>query len=531
MKKGLNIVSIAAVALALASCGPDYLNQEPQGSTITQNQYDQKEDATAGSVRGIYTRLYAVSDHDVFGQRSIDMYGDMLCGDMAMKTRNYGWFSSDELMQTSSGRRSYIWSYYYNIIRLCNKTINALDKQGRPKLDVTVANLTEAELNNGFYFAEVLAIRGWAYAGLLRYFVSPYADITDIYSELAVPIYDESVTLKDDTLGAPRSTVADVYDRLESDLQDAIDYFDTYSVIERSNKIEINIDVARAILAYAYLNKGDNTNALKYAKAVIDNTSAALLPNSQVLTTGFNNVDNNDWLWGKKVTVDNYGALASFFGQCDIYSYSYASAGDVKGIDANLYKQIQDLSWDIREGWFNNYYDAKASNYTYYQYAPDGKFYSATSKKLQGDRDWLSDDVYMRLELAYLIAAEAACRLTDDETAKSYLFEITDRRVKDEAGAATTYENWKTALTVHDDIMQAIRYNWRVELWGEGYGLQTFRRFGETVALGENHLRSTKNISPTMPSARYFTFELPTAEYYYNPFIRSTTELAQAPQR
>ena len=529
MKKGFYIVSVAALALTFASCSSSYLDQYPQGSTITEKQYLEKEDAAEGSVRGIYTRLYAYGgDHDVFGQRSIDMYGDLLCGDMAMKTRNYGWFASDELMQTSS-RRGYFWSYYYNIIRLCNKTINALDAQGRPKLDADLATLSEQQLNNGMYFAEVLAIRGWAYAGLLRYFSSPSID--DLYAEWGIPIYDESVTLKDDTLGAPRVYVADVYDRLESDLQDAIDFFDVYKIIERATKMEINIDVARAILAYAYLNKGDYTNALKLAKEVIEKTSANLLPNSEVLTTGFNNIANNDWLWGKDVTVDNYGALASFFGQCDIYSYSYASAGDVKGIDANLYKQIQDLGWDIREGWFNNYYNTKASNYTYYQYAPDGKFYSATSKKLQGDRDWLSDDVYMRLELAYLIAAEAACRLNDDATATSYLFAITDRRIKDESGASIKYEAWRAGLTAHDDILQAIRYNWRVELWGEGYGLQTFRRFGETVALGDNHLRTTKNISPTTPSPRYFTFEIPTSEDYYNSHLNDLINLAKAPNR
>lgn len=529
MKKGIIIASIATFALTFASCGPQYLDQYPQGSTITEKQYLAKEDAAEGSVRGIYTRLYDVSDHDAFGQRSIDMYGDLLCGDMAMKARKYGWFSTDELMQTSSGRRSYIWSYYYNIIRLCNKTINALDAQGRPQLDVDVLDLTEQQQKNGMYFAEVLTIRGWAYAGLLRYFSSPTID--DMYAEQGIPIYDESVTLKDDTLGAPRASVADVYDRLESDLQDAIEYFDVYNIIERSNKMEMNIDVARCVLAFAYLNKGDYTNALKVAKDVIDYSHATLLSADEVLTTGFNNIASNDWLWGKDVTVDNYGGLASFFGQCDIYSYSYAYAGDVKGIDANLYKQIEDMGWDKREAWFNKYYNSKANNYSSYQYAPDGKFYSATSTKLAGDRDWLSDDVYMRLELAYLIAAEAACRLNDDVTAKNYLFEITDRRVKEVAGATITYTDWQNSLASHDDVLQAIRYNWRVELWGEGYGLQTFRRFGETVALGDNHLRSTKNISPTTPSPRYFTFEIPTAEYYDNPNLRSLTELAQAPQR
>jgi hypothetical protein len=67
-------------------------------------------------------------------------------------------------------------------------------------------------------------------------------------------------------------------------------------------------------------------------------------------------------------------------------------------------------------------------------------------------------------------------------------------------------------------MLQAVRTNWRVELWGEGFGLQTLRRYGEVVKLGENHRRSKKEADPTTP--RVYTFELPTSEYYYNPILR-----------
>ena len=139
--------------------------------------------------------------------------------------------------------------------------------------------------------------------------------------------------------------------------------------------------------------------------------------------------------------------------------------------------------------------------------------------QIQGDRDWLSDNVYMRWELVYLIGAEAACRqgLLDD--AKNFLFAITDQRVIE--GQETVYDAWKATLTDETTLLDAIRHNWRIELWGEGYGLQTFRRFGRTVTLGSNHKRSDKELSPATP--RKFTFELPTGELYYNPFIRQET--------
>ena len=516
--KSLFILAIAS-ALALVSCD---LNQLPGGSSITEGQYQEMDNVVEGTVRGTYYLLYAYGDHDEFGQRSIDMYGDLCCGDMAMNTQRYGWFTTDEYGRTYQ-RTSYFWSYYYRIIRACNKGINALELQGIPALDFDLNTISDQEYYNGFYYAELLTMRGWAYAALQRFYCKTYNEI-DINTELSVPIYTEDMTREDTILGAPRSTAMDVYMRAEEDLSTAIQYFEAFNLVERSSKLETNIDVARMTLAYSYLNKGENDKALDIAQDLIKNTTATLLPNAEVLTTGFNNVDHNNWIWGEKVTVENQTGLGSFFGQCDIYSYSYASAGDVKGVDENLLKEITNLGWDIRENWWGNYYRANGSSASDYQYAPDGKFYTAASKVLQGDRNWLSDNVFMRLETAYLIAAEAAWRMSGKDTeALYYLTQITDQRLK--AGKEDVYAAYKASLASnHEALGEAIRYNWRVELWGEGYGLQTFRRWGKSVTLGGNHLRSDKQIEPT--TARLYTFEIPTSEQMYNPYMRSTTDMA-----
>ena len=510
-KTKLHYIFVLAVASLLATgCSDNYLTQEPGGSTITEEQFLRMDNLVEGTVKGVYTLLYPYGgDHDLFGQRSFDMYGDLLCGDMALATRNYGWFATDELGQTYT-RRGDFWVYYYDFIRACNRTINAMDKQGHPALVFSADTLTDEQYITGYYYAELLTMRGWAYAGLSRYFVATDA----APSALSVPIYTEADTEADTIIGGPRATTADLYQRIEDDLDLAIQYFEAYNLADRGSKIEANIDIARVLLAYSYLNKGDYTNALKWAKEAITKGNPVILPQAQVLTTGFNNVENANWIWGENVTVENTTSLASFFGQCDIYSYSYASAGDVKGIDQILYDAIE--AWDIRKGWWNNYAQSGKANASRFKYAPDGKFYSATSKTIQGDRDWLSDNVYMRWELPYLIAAEAAVRDNNIADAQTYLFAITDNRVI--SGEEATYATWKAGLTDQTSLLAAIRYNWRIELWGEGYGLQTFRRFGEAVTLGDNHLRSTKTISPG--TARVFTFEIPTSEEYYNPFIR-----------
>ena len=149
MKTKLYILAVIAT-FAFVSCD---LNQYPGGSTITQDQYENMDNVAEGTAKGVYTLLYAYGgEHDVFGQRGIDLATDLSCGDIAMTSKRYGWFVDDEYGRTYN-RAGYIWSFYYNIIRNCNLAINALDKQGRPALDFDPKTITEEEYKNGFYYA------------------------------------------------------------------------------------------------------------------------------------------------------------------------------------------------------------------------------------------------------------------------------------------------------------------------------------------------------------------------------------------
>lgn len=536
MKKSFYILTVA-IATLFSSCASSWLDQYPEGSTITENQYQQMDNALQGSVLGIYGSLYAYGgEHDVFGARSIDMYGDITCGDMALKSFSYGWFQTDEIGQSYT-RRGYLWSYYYDIIRLCNKAINAAHKQ----LDINKLYDADYVLQNPVvfqYYAQILTMRGWAYANLQKWFCFTPTMLAEIYDATidefnSIPIYTEEVTLADTILGNPLSTAADVYERVEIDLSSAIFYFD---LVEgegyvRASKQEVNGDVARLTLAYSYLNKEDYENAFKYADLFVTKTSHTILDYDELTTTGFAVIDHNNWVWGQDVTQLSSTSLASFFGQVDVFSYSYAWAGDVKGIDENLYKSIVDNhKWDGRSKWFNNLYD----NTKKYQYAPDGKFYSPTVQQANQykkvplatelDRNWECDQVFMRTELGYLIAAEAAARLAATDASKqaiaiNYLTAITSERTA--STSSEEYSTWLASLGNINTLLEEIRYNWRVELWGEGFGLQTFRRFNEPVKLGENHGRSQKDLNPMNPSTyRNYNFEIPSSEQYYNPYLR-----------
>lgn len=561
MKTGYKFIAISIVAVLFASCADSFLQRDPYGSVITQEQYDKLANKLAGSMRGIYSMMYAVSDHDEFGKRSIDMYTDLMCGDMALTNYSYGWFYQDEQGQGRTARTYYLWSFYYGMLHNVNAVIFAAQGGGAASADNVIKRIgayglptTHATKNNQLYYytidngdtvavyteeeaiiancyAQALTMRGYIYSNLLMLYCEQSYEITDDFANiLCFPMYTEQNMEE----AQPLATMAAVYTQMESDLTNAIDYFLAFETIERdeTKKLEVNAPVACGILAYAYLNKAKgslgrdeynipNNNAIQYAQQAILLSNAEILSSRDLTSSGFNDVNNASWMWGQDVTVETAGGLASFFGQVDIHSYSYAWAGDTKAIDENLYNSI--YTFDARKNWFN---DGKKN--TTYRLCPDGKFFSALSprstKSDDIDRKWLSDNVFMRIEAMYLIAAEASYRMGDDAQAISYLTAITDNRV--EAGFEDEYDTWKAGLN-HSNLLAELEYNWRVEMWGEGYGLQTFRRLGrETITKDQPRKRGGNhcaNAGSNMEPGEEYTFQMPSSEGSYNPKIGTTT--------
>lgn len=561
----LYIALLTVAALVFGSCSSSYLDRDPIGSTIVESQYQKLPNALEGSLRGIYSLMYAFGGHDEFGQRSIDMYGDLLSGDMALTSQSYGWFYTDESQLTRTSRSGYLWFYYYKMIHNTNAVIRAarestttldtIAKYGLPNFDLAVRDsegntlyqYSEADAQLAGYYAQALTMRGYAYSGLLRFFCPTvahiYKDGYNINTYPAFPLYTEANM---DSV-QPMAIIADVYTQVETDLKTAIDVFAAFDgYVGRANKLEADINVARGLLAYHFINraylsnaydgsmplvKDPMTQALQYATDVINSGEYTIITNDELTTTGFNNVDHKSWIWGEDVTTETATGLGSFFGQVDIHSYSYAWAGDTKVIDKELYDNIP--LWDGRMLWFN---DGKAN--PSFLLCPDGKFFSIKQKAGQLstaaddiDREWLSDNVYMRLELMYLIAAEASYFLNDMTGAIAYLDAVMSERLNPYyLGSTTDYAAFLATLTDRTTFAQELYRNWRLEMWGEGYGLQTFRRLSylykddthsdlDKVYRGSNHLYNPgKPIEYT--DETIYTINIPSSETTYNPHMQ-----------
>lgn len=549
MKKNITILLLAA--LFLSSCADSWLDRQYQGGNISQEQYDKlSSEKMEGTLLGLYAMIYTMGgdQHDEFGQRSIDLWGDLLSGDIALTNKTYGWLYTDEQMLTVSARTGTIWSFYYNMLHNINtivfsienssKIMNLIAENGYPG-DGGAYTYTEEETMYALYMAQALAMRGYCYGNLARWYTpvmkSSYMTGYTIDTYKCVPLYTES------NMDSPQalSTSAEVYNRVFSDLSTSIMLFEKFgayyeevqgSKYNRDTKLIININVARGLIAYSYLNAApyyknvDNEKmknyyrlAHKYANDVILSGEFSILKNDELCTTGFNNVNHSSWMWGQNVVVETAGGLKSWFGQMDIHSYSYAWAGDTKVLDDGLKTDIEARAWDGRINWFN---DGKKKST--FKDCPDGKFFSAQSPTSTAeediDREWLSDNIFMRYESMFLIASEACYFIDSLAASADYLTQITDERMNlNYPFAQDDYTAYKASLSNGATLLKEIEYNWRVEMWGEGYGLQTFRRLTGTKKRGGNH--DYAGGSEVNASDHSFNMNIPGSEATYNPNI------------
>ena len=451
------------------------------------------------SIDSVYYGMYASSEHHSFGQKSFDIANDLVSLDMAKTNNLYGWFAKDaQCLGTLEGRTNEIWRTYYTIISKANEIINVLSRKNK---------LTEQE--QGVY-AQALTMRAYCYFNISYLYSSSLYDLTSTNclgggsgnDYLCAPYYEgtevSDIATKESFTKEELQTVGFIHEKICEDLTKAIELFEESNYV-RESLMNVDGSVARALLAYTYLHsRNEATLQEDYEKAYNLATDLlkdkyVLLNYSEVLSNGFNSVNSKNWMWGLDVTSETSTGLASFFGHLDRFTYGYAWAGDIYGIDANLYESIPES--DVRKQWFD------AGNYSNLW-----KFYDLD--RAEGadnvDREWVNDLVYMRIEEMYLIAAEAAWRMGDNQKAIEALKPLLQQR---DSKALTSLSS--------RNIKEQIYYNWRVEMWGEGRSLMTLKRFDMPAKVSaQNHLyKPGKELDYAFP---YLIYQVPGAKPFQN---------------
>ena len=479
MKKILTFSILSAVAFNLTACKKDFLNTSPTEVVST----------APADVRlnGLYLMTYqtgtgGTSGHTDFGQKNVDICTDMLCGDMALLATNYRQYqdvANLKATQQPSDNYNYIpWRYYYRLIYEANKSI---------------AELANPKNNSEKYtLAQFRALRGYAYFYLMQIFTTKYEPNSRTNS---IPLYTTA-----DIVSKPRVKQSEVYAQIISDLEFAVTNLAGFT---RSKKGMIDKYVAEGLLAYTYAAMGNNQKVAELAQDIVNNSGYPLTTREQIFydtTTkkggGFNDVETKSWMWGVDLITENSFDLISWWGMIDIYTYSYAWAGDGKAMDDKLYAQIR--TNDIRKKQFNR------------DLLPSNKFF-APDRVIGGKRKISTDYIYMRVDEFYLLAAEALAKLGQDAQAKTIYKKLLKLRYPE--ATATTDIAYVDALT-NAQLQDDIYLNTRIELWGEGKSYFAMKRNHKTIERGSNHVEE-KNTTFSYDNPR-LTFAIPQNESINN---------------
>lgn len=503
MRNILKITGVASILLFGVSCSEEFLEKEPTQFLTTEQigrAAEKNPDVVAGTMTGIYAQTVqtgtgGTTNHDDFGHKGYDIFGDMLSGDMALSVSTYGWYRADitefQAPLDFTRTRNYMpWRYYYRIIRSANTVIDALG-----------GNDAEPELaENKHILGQAKAIRAHSYFYLTQYFstsFNPSAEILPVYTSLA-------------DVNGPKVATSEIFNLIEDDLNEAIRLLGDFN---RSGKNEINKHVAQGILAYVYGYQERWSEAYALTNEVINTGGFSIMTAEEVVRMrhdgpdtdpyggGFNDLSTNGWMWGIDLTPDLNLGLVSWWGQVDRFTYSYAWAGDAKAIDEDLYSKIP--SNDVRK----NQFAAPSGDYA--DLMPLNKFYDP-NRVIGGQNPVTTDYVYMRIAEMYLLRAEAAAKSGMDTEARESLKALLDLRIPD-----SSYVDGLSGQALVDEIYLQTR----IELWGEGKSYLAMKRNKATIQRGANHL-SFVGVSIPFDDDR-LTFKIPEQEIQDNPHINS----------
>lgn len=490
------IYLMVAASLLGVGCSEEFLDPVRNTATITNIDFAENADINPALVTGTLDGIGSFmiepagvtgTRHYDLGQKGVDIFLDILSGDMALSANSYGWYQNTaNLVATVDFTREenrIIWEYYYKIVSTANNVIESLGGND--------AVPTTAESRH--VLGQAKAYRAYAYFYLAQIFQRAYDPSQEI-----LPFYniDSNISAK-----VPAS---DIYAQVTSDLNSAITLLDDYS---RDQKHKIDKYVAKGLLAYTYAAMGNYTDAKTLADQIVDANVYPLTTTGQLAYpgagSGFNDVNSASWMWGYDITAEMGHQLLDWWGQIDYFTYSYAWAGDRKSIDNGLYASIPAI--DVRKTQFGTTGLTTGM--------PINKFFDP-GRTAGGQQTVTTDYLFMRIEEFYLLSAEAAAKSGNEPAAKLRLKALLSNRL----GGTANADAYVDPLT-GQALLDAIYLQTRIELWGEGKSYLALKRNQATVTRGTNHVfRSGESF---LYSIDEMSFQIPQTELNNNPSITS----------
>lgn len=473
-------ITLAAVILSLTAC-EDMLKMEPEGSTKTAGQVSdanlRNPETTVGSIAGIWATMIKLwvglgkdyESHIDFGYASVCAILESSGQDYIGTNSGYDWYSPD----SDFSNRVYthespkiIWTIFYKMINASNSVIEAMGD---------IKDITDPETMGNL--GQAYAARGFAYMNLAQCFQYTYKP--ENLNLPCVPIVREKMTMAEIT-NNPRATVAQVYDLIMSDLDNAVTLTADYS---RPSKAYVSQAVAYGLRARANLLMKNYSAAAADAEMALNLSGAQPYSMEDVSKPNFTSAGASSVLWANIINESNDIVETSIINWpshlCTFFTDGYTGVGAYRSISQLLYDKI-DRS-DVRKGWWLNEKGNSAllnvHPYDFFK-ANTGAGMAYVNVKFGLDDDNAAtmipaqDWILMRAEELILLRAEALACSGNTADALNTLQTF-----------VKTYRNPKYSFSNAsvDALVDEIWLQRRIELWGEGFAYYDIMRLEKPV--------------------------------------------------
>jgi len=458
MKIRIGIVLLITILTGITSCDLDTLPTNKVGNGQMFENVDGAFAALNGIYRGFYTTQWSSYETENFGPAAVNIVADIMGEDFVEREQGSGWFWFDyrywvrEEINNKGDRPYAFWNMFYQYVNNANNILANID------------NAEGDQQKKENIKAQALTIRAFSYFNLIRFYQRTFIGHEN---DPGVPLYLTPTNSK--TEGKGRGTVEDVYNQINTDLNEAIQLFTSAGLVQE-HKSHADVYVAYGLKSRVALVQEKWNIAAESASKAKEKPGLTLM-DSKALLDGFNSVANSEWMWGSEIIDSQATGWYSFFNHMDANAEGHAESA--RKLSSNwLYAMIDDN--DIRKQWFM---------------APTGLLvqeeeklgpnvsYNQIKFRVKAKGSWASDYLYMRGSEMYLNEAEAQCQLGNYAEARRLLKNICDIRyangsydsrlskVTDSKELTLKSSESREVKTLMDEIILQRRF----ELWGEGF--------------------------------------------------------------
>lgn len=521
------VALLGSAMLLTTSCSD--LDTNPSGSTMSDGQLNevlaQDQSKLKSEVSGMYanmieceaiTQWYGSARHYDFGYASTMMMMDASGQDEPSQVSGYNWYNKPLRFvdrTTNSETTYFIWNQCYKNIKAANDVLKSVDLE----------NLSDVAKS---YVGQAYAMRAFEYFTLIQLYQFSYKGHEDA---AGVPIVTEKTAEAE--ANNPRAAVKDVYKQIMDDLNTAIDYLTD----SRSAKSEINRQVAYGLRARVNLVMQNWSDAAADAQKAAEGYTP--LSKDAAAAPGFNDVSASNWIWGNIVDESNdivqSGILNFPSMMCSFTGNGYSPTYACRMINSKLWKEIP--STDVRKGWWiDENLNSPIVNPKYVVHQEDEDedgnvvkylaVYNQTGdevaditepytnvkfgayKNQYGNELNACDIPLMRVEEMILIQAEATAMGGNVEEGKRILENFV-RTYRD--------PSYTCNATTAEGVQDAVWFQRRVELWGEGFSFTDLLRLKKPLdRTGANYEVSVRFKLPA--ESPIFLYLIPEDEENHN---------------